>query len=79
MLLILGIFLSCSVYYLLNHKLIHKRPRKWTGLALITLGSIATFTLDNHIDDFFIWGFVVAWCIGLELFFNCEKYKDYYW
>jgi hypothetical protein len=79
MLFILGIFLSCTAYFVLNRKLIHKRPRKWTGLALIIVGAIATFTLDTRIDDFFIWGFVVAWVIGLELFFNCEKYKDYYW
>lgn len=79
MLFILGIFLTCAAYYLLDRTLIHKAPRKWTGLALISVGATATFTLDSHIDGFFIWGFVVAWCIGLELFFNCEKYKDYYW
>jgi hypothetical protein len=78
MLFLFGLFLTCTIWYLLNHKIRQRQQRKYAGLALIMAGASATFMLDSQVDDFFIWGFVVAWCIGLELFFNCDKYRDYY-
>jgi hypothetical protein len=79
MLFLLGCFLAWTACYVINRKLVHKRPRQWAGVSLITLGATGTIFLETHLNDVLIWGFVVAWGIGLELFFNCEKYKDYYW
>ncbi|MFJ5296837.1 hypothetical protein ACIQAL_09960 [Pseudomonas sp. NPDC088368] len=78
MLFLSGLFLTLTSWYPLNHKIRQQQQRKYFGLALIMAGASATFMLDSQVDDFFIWGFVVAWCIGLELFFNCDKYRDYY-
>lgn len=78
MLFLLITILFSVAYCVLNCKLIRRRPRKWTGAALIAVGSISTYSLDSHMEEMFIWGFVAAWCIGLELYFNCDKYKGYY-
>jgi len=78
MLFILAVFFFCTAYYLLNHKIRHRKRRQWTGLALVTLGATATITLDTVIEEPHLLGFVVIWCIGLELFFNCDKYRDEY-
>lgn len=78
MLFILAVCLSCTAYYLLNHKIRHRKPRQWTGLALVTLGAAATFTLDTVIEEPYLYAFTVIGCIGLELFFNCDKYRDEY-
>jgi len=78
MLFILAVFLSCTAFYLLTHKIKHRQKRKWTGLALIAAGATATITLDTVIEEPNLLGFVVIWCIGLELFFNCDKYRDEY-
>ena len=78
MLFLLGLLLTCTIWYLLNRKIRQRQKRKHVGFALILAGASATFLLDSRVDNFFIWGGVVAWCIGLELFFNCDKYRDYY-
>lgn len=78
MLFILAVCLSCTAFYLLNHKIRHRKRRQWSGLAHIAVGATATFTLDTLIDEPYIYGFVVIWVIGLELFFNCDKYRDEY-
>jgi hypothetical protein len=78
MLFILAVCLFCTAYYLLNHKIRHRKRRQWTGLALVTLGATATFFLDTLIEEPYIYSFTVIWFIGLELFFNCDKYRDEY-
>lgn len=78
MLFILAVCLFCTAYYLLNHKIRHRKRRRWTGLALVTLGATATFFLDTLIEEPYIYSFTVIWFIGLELFFNCDKYRDEY-
>jgi peptidoglycan/LPS O-acetylase OafA/YrhL len=78
MIFLLGIVLSCTAWYWLNYKIRHKQGRQCVGLLLVFGGATATYTLDAHLDQFFIWGFAVAWCIGLNLFFDADKYRDEY-
>lgn len=78
MIFFLGIVLACAAWYLFNQKIRHKQCRKDVGLAMVVGGATATFTLDAYLHQFFIWGFAVAWCIGLELFFNADKYRNEY-
>jgi hypothetical protein len=78
MIFLLGIALSCAAWYLIDHKVRHKQRRQYVGLALSFGGAFAAYTLDVFLDQFFIWGFVVAWCIGVNLFFNADKYRDEY-
>lgn len=78
MIFLLGIVLACTAWCLLNQKIRDKQRRKEVGLAMIAAGATATFALDAYLHQFFIWGFAVAWCIGLELFFNADRYRDEY-
>jgi hypothetical protein len=78
MLFILAVCLSCTAYYLLNHKIKHRQKRKGSGLVLIAVGATATITLDTVIEEPYLYAFTAIWFIGLELFFNCDKYRDEY-
>lgn len=78
MLFLFGLCLAVISYALVNHKIRYKKQRRRIGIALIVIGASATVLLGQRLHDFFIWGFVVAWITGLQLWFNCEKYGGNY-
>lgn len=78
MLFLFGLCLAVVSFSLVDHKIRYKKQRRRTGFALIMIGASATVVFDQKLHDFFIWGFVVAWITGLQLWFNCEKYGGSY-
>lgn len=78
MLILLSLILTCSGWYWINRKVRHMQRRKCVGSALIAAGAGATLIFEYHLRDILLWGFVALWCLGLELFFNRDKYRDEY-
>ncbi|MFK3970435.1 hypothetical protein ACI2KS_06860 [Pseudomonas sp. NPDC087358] len=78
MLMVLGLCLAFTAFHLTNYKLRYKKQRKRIGLILIVSGATAALILEQQLDDAYVWAFVVAWCTGLELWFNCDKYGGNY-
>jgi hypothetical protein len=78
MLMLFGLSLAFISYFLINHKVRYKKQRKRIGCVLVVAGASSTVLFDQVLHDFYVWAFVVAWIIGLELWFNCEKYGGNY-
>lgn len=78
MLLLLGLCLASVFYFAVNHNIRYRKRRKRAGLLLIVIGASATVAFDQRFHDFYVWGFVLVWGTGLELWFNCEKYGGTY-